>query len=62
MVIEEFKQYSKECTDALNNLLQSEYICLNDKHIMRLNRFKRWLLELTNEVTADETDNDFINN
>lgn len=53
MIIEEFKNCSKECNEALNKLLQSEYVCLNDKHIMRLNRFKRWLLELTNSVTKD---------
>ena len=62
-MINEFNECSTECVTALNKLLQSDYICLNDKHIMRINRFKRWLLELTNtaikeaEQTETETNN-----
>ena len=61
MVKQEFKQCSKECNDALNKLLQSEYICVNDKHILRINRFKRWLLELTSEVADNEPETETNN-
>lgn len=57
-MVKEFKQNSTECNNALNKLLLSDYICLNDKHIMRINRFKRWLIELTTEVTNSEPQTD----
>lgn len=53
-MIEEFKKCSDDCITALNQMLQSDYICVNDKHIMRINRFKRWVIEITSQISNDE--------
>lgn len=50
---EQFNQDANTCIEALNRLLQSEYICMNDKYMMRINRFKRWVIDITNETTRD---------
>lgn len=49
---EQFDKDAKNCIEALDKLLQSEYICRSDKHLMRVNRFKRWVLELIAEATS----------
>lgn len=55
---EQFNEDANHCIEALNRLLQSEYICKNDKHMMRINRFKRWVIDIiANEQPASNNNN-----
>ncbi len=54
---EQFIKDANLCIEALDKLLQSEYICKRDKHLMRVNRFKRWVLELIAEATSINNNN-----
>ncbi len=42
---EQFNKDVNDCIEVLNRLLQSEYISINDRYMMRINRFKRWLID-----------------
>ena len=56
-MLEEFKKEANQCIEALDKLLQSEYICKSDKHLMRINRFKRWVLETIKNATPTSINN-----
>lgn len=48
-----FDEYSFEVLAALNHLITTNEVCKNDKAVMKINRFKKWLLEFTaNEQKA----------
>lgn len=42
-----FDEYIFEVLAALNHLITTNEVCKNDKAVMRINRFKKWLLEFT---------------
>ena len=42
-----FDEYSFEVLAALNHLITTNEVCKNDKAVMKINRFKKWLLEFT---------------
>lgn len=42
---EQFNKDAKACIDALNRLLQCEYVSKNERYMMRINRFKRWVID-----------------
>lgn len=55
---EQFNKDANECIEALNRLLQSEYISMNDRYMMRINRFKRWVIDIIdNEQPASNNNN-----
>ena len=56
-MLEEFKKEANQCIEALDKLLQSEYICKSDNHLMRINRFKRWVLEIITNETPTSINN-----
>lgn len=49
-----FDEYSFEVLAALNHLITTNEVCKNDKAVMKINRFKKWLLEFT---TTEQKDN-----
>lgn len=49
-----FDEYSFEVLTALNHLITTNEVCKNDKAVMKINRFKKWLLEFT---TTEQKDN-----
>lgn len=55
---EQFNKDANTCIEALNRLLQSEYISMNDRYMMRINRFKRWVIDIIdNEQPASNNNN-----
>lgn len=42
-----FDEYSFEVLAALNHLITTNEVCKNDKAVMKINRFKKWLLDFT---------------
>ena len=42
-----FDEYTNEVLFALNHLITTNEVCKNDKAVMKINRFKKWLLEFT---------------
>lgn len=49
-----FDEYSFEVLTALNHLITTNEVCKNDKAVMKINRFKKWLLDFT---TTEQKDN-----
>lgn len=52
-----FDEYSFEVLAALNHLITTNEVCKNDKAVMKINRFKKWLLELTATEQKDNSMN-----
>jgi hypothetical protein len=52
---EQFNKDVNDCIEVLNRLLQSEYISKNDRYMLRINRFKRWVLDII--VNIEPTSN-----
>lgn len=44
-----FDEYSFEVLSALNHLITTNEVCKNDKAVMKINRFKKWLLDFTEQ-------------
>lgn len=49
-----FDEYTNEVLFALNHLITTNEVCKNDKAVMKINRFKKWLLDFT---AAEQKDN-----
>ena len=52
-----FDEYSFEVLTALNHLITINEVCKNDKAVMKINRFKKWLLEFTATKQEDSSMN-----
>lgn len=51
----QFDEFSFEAVTALNHLMQCNEICRNDRAVMRINRFKKWVLEMQDEQANSQT-------
>lgn len=52
-----FDEYSFEVLAALNHLITTNEVCKNDKAVMKINRFKKWLLDFTPTEQKDNSMN-----
>lgn len=52
-----FDEYSFEVLAALNHLITTNEVCKNDKSVMKINRFKKWLLDFTATEQKDNSMN-----
>ena len=52
-----FDEYSFEVLAALNHLITTNEVCKNDKAVMKINRFKKWLLHFTATEQKDNSMN-----
>lgn len=52
-----FDEYSFEVLAALNHLITTNEVCKNDKALMKINRFKKWLLDFTATEQKDNSMN-----
>ena len=52
-----FDEYSFEVLAALNHLITTHEVCKNDKAVMKINRFKKWLLDFTATEQKDNSMN-----
>lgn len=52
-----FDEYSFEVLSALNHLITTNEVCKNDKAVMKINRFKKWLLDFTANEQKDNSMN-----
>ena len=52
-----FDEYSFEVLAALNHLITTNEVCKNGKAVMKINRFKKWLLEFTATEQKDNSMN-----
>ena len=52
-----FDAYSFEVLAALNHLITTNDVCKNDKAVMKINRFKKWLLDFTATEQKDNSMN-----
>lgn len=52
-----FDKYSFEVLAALNHLITTNEVCKNDKAVMKINRFKKWLLDFTSTEQKDNSMN-----
>lgn len=52
-----FDEYSFEVLAALNHLITTNEVCRNDKAVMKINRFKKWLLDFTATEQKDNSMN-----
>ena len=50
-------EYSFEVLAALNHLITTNEVCKNDKAVMKINRFKKWLLDFTATEQKDNSMN-----
>lgn len=49
-----FDEYSFEVLAALNHLITTNEVCKHDKVVMKINRFKKWLLDF---IATEQKDN-----
>lgn len=52
-----FDEYSFEVLASLNHLITTNEVCKNDKAVMKINRFKKWLLDFTATEQKDNSMN-----
>ena len=52
-----FDEYSFEVLAALNHLITTNEVCKNDKAVMKINRFKKWLLDFAATEQKDNSMN-----
>ena len=52
-----FDEYSFEVLAALNHLITTNEVCKNDKAVMKINRFKKWLMDFTATEQKDNSMN-----
>lgn len=52
-----FDEYSFEVLAAVNHLITTNEVCKNDKAVMKINRFKKWLLDFTATEQKDNSMN-----
>lgn len=48
-----FDEFSFEAFSALGNLMACQEVCKNQKAVMKINRFRAWLMELKPQTDAD---------
>lgn len=48
----QFDEFCFEVTTSLNHLMQCNELCRNDKAVMKINRFKKWVLDMQDENNA----------
>lgn len=53
----QFDEYSFEVLAALNHLITTNEVCKNDKAVLKINRFKKWLLDFTATEQKDNSMN-----
>lgn len=42
---------------ALNHLMQDAKVCVNDRHVIKINKFKKWVMDLGDKLAkSDEQD------
>lgn len=44
-----------DCITSLNSLMQCSEVCKNDRAVVKINRFKKWVMVL--QETAESTEN-----
>lgn len=52
VVRDEFNEMVAITVSALNGLMQTNEVCKADKAVLKINRFKAWVLELSEQVNA----------
>lgn len=52
----QFEEFTFDVITALNHLMQCNEVCRNDKAVMKINRFKKWVLELQDEQKKKENE------
>jgi hypothetical protein len=57
----EFDELSFNVVCALNALMQCNEVCKYDKAVIKINRFKKWVISLQDEVEAGRKVNTGIN-
>ena len=45
----QFEEFTFDVITALNHLMQCNEVCRNDKAVIKINRFKKWVLELQDD-------------
>lgn len=50
-------EFTAEAISALNSLMTCEEICINDKSVIKINHFKKWLLTLNKVLTENKVSN-----
>lgn len=51
--LQEFNEHVGTCINDLNTLLQSTTVCKNERIMLRINRFKKWLLKTQTTVNEN---------
>lgn len=49
-----FDEFSFEAITALGNLMACSEVCKNQRAVMKINRFRAWLMDLQPEKNADQ--------
>ena len=49
-----FDEFSFEAITALGNLMACSEVCKNQRAVMKINRFRAWLMDLRPEKNADQ--------
>ena len=52
----QFEEFTFDVITALNHLMQCNEVCRNDKAVIKINRFKKWVLELQDEQKKKENE------
>lgn len=55
-----FDEFTAEAISSLNSLMTCNEVCKIDKAVIKINRFKKWLIDLQKE-TAPVTNNEVTN-
>lgn len=50
-----FTEASVSVIFALNTLMQTNEVCKSDKAVIKINRFKKWVMDLQDEVSGKES-------
>lgn len=49
-----FDEFSFEAITALGNLMACSEVCKNQRAVMKINRFRAWLMDLKPETNPDQ--------
>lgn len=50
----DFDEFSFEAITALGNLMACSEVCKNQRAVMKINRFRAWLMDLKPESNPDQ--------
>ena len=54
----DFDVFVFDCITSLNNLMQCSEVCKNDRAVVKINRFKKWVMSLQEPAEiAESTEN-----